>query len=59
MGTNCRGREDCRQEELVILRCKYFQPAGKKEHVSRVDRSLRALGVLPGPRLHFECKLNA
>lgn len=26
--------------------------------LARVDWSLGALGVLPGPRLHFECKLE-
>lgn len=31
MRSDCRGREDCSQEELVILRCKYFLPDCKKK----------------------------
>lgn len=50
-GTDCRGREDCRQE-LVILRCKYFLPNWKKDLVARCTRGA------PGSRLHFECKLD-
>lgn len=53
MGTNCRGREDCRQEELVILRCKCFQPAGKKEHVSRVDVVAPCTRGSPGAEAAF------
>lgn len=34
---DCRGREDCSQEELVILRYKYFLPDCKKKRVPRVD----------------------
>ena len=36
-GPDCRGREDCRPEELVILRCKYVLLEWKKELVSRGD----------------------
>lgn len=36
-GPDCRGQEDCRQESLVILRCKYVLLDWKKEHVPRGD----------------------
>lgn len=36
-GPDCRGREDCRPAELVILRCKYVLLEWKKELVSRGD----------------------
>lgn len=59
MGTNCRGREDCRQEELVILRCKYFQPARKKERVSRVDSRSVHSGFSRGRGCILNANLNA